>query len=59
MSELTTCNYCNYKAMQREAKARGERIILRHTGDGWISARYSDEPMPSAFFRALSGSCVC
>jgi len=58
VSELTTCNYCNYEAMKKRAKERGVWVILRGQDD-WISARYSDEELPSAFFMELTESCVC
>ena len=28
MSELTTCNYCNLKRMEEDAKAEGNKVTL-------------------------------
>jgi len=63
MSELTRCNFCNKRDMEARAKERGVELIVRleTSGDmaGWWSARYSDKVEPSAWFMALTYSCVC
>ena len=62
MSELTECNYCSLKDMKRRAAARGVEVITeqgRSNMVGWISARYSDQDEPSAYFAQLTSECVC
>lgn len=65
MSELTPCNRCTLVGMQRRARARGVEVIVAvvvHPDDpmrGWTSARYSDEPEPSAWFQVLTEACAC
>lgn len=63
MSELTPCNYCSLRRMRDDAERRGTSIVVEvvDTGDmaGWTSARYANEPEPSAWFAELSDHCVC
>lgn len=62
MSERTRCNYCTLEFMKRRAKTRHAEVILESGKDemrGWMSARYSDEDKPSAYFMVLTTHCVC
>lgn len=65
MSKLTPCNRCNLKQMQRLAHIRGIEVFVEvvicpdDPMRGWTSARYSDEPKPSAWFQALTEACAC
>jgi hypothetical protein len=65
MSELTPCNRCSLTRMQRHARARGADVIVKAITDeadpmhGWTSARYSDEPEPTAWFWVLPDRCAC
>lgn len=58
MSELTRCNHCSLKAMRERAEQRGVTVILGRDA-GWITARYSDEAEPSAYFASLTDRCAC
>lgn len=58
MSELTQCNRCSLREMQRRASRRGVEVIVEPDGT-WLSARYSDRAEPSAWFLALSDECEC
>lgn len=59
MSELTRCNHCSLKAMRERAERRGATVILDRDAEGWITARYSDEAEPSAYFMELTNRCAC
>jgi hypothetical protein len=64
MSDLTKCNRCTLDEMQRRAAARGAEVIVEveHAAQdmaGWISARYSDDDEPSAYFLSLPEACAC
>lgn len=68
MSELTICNRCSLDRMEARARERGVEVIvtvLHPVGDpdqhmaGWISARYSDQEEPSAWFVQLTMKCAC
>lgn len=61
MSELTKCNHCSLRDMEARAAERGATVIVavRPGDDNWISARYSDEEEPSAWFKVLTAHCVC
>jgi len=63
MSELTKCNHCSLQDMELRASLRGATVIVIHetSGEmqGWYSARYSDEPEPSRWFKQLPVGCCC
>jgi hypothetical protein len=63
MSELTPCNLCSLNAMRRRAARRGVDVVVavETAGpmEGWTSARYSDEPEPSAYFKVVPDACAC
>lgn len=66
MSELTRCNYCDYEALKREAKKRGERVRTVPDKDShWPNAvrvevfrdgKWHDRQV---WFAALTDHCVC
>lgn len=64
MSELTRCNHCTVEDMRKRASKRGVRVIIENVPDddplaGWVSARYSDEQRPAAYFAELTAKCSC
>lgn len=65
MSDLTPCNFDSYMRMRRWAEDRGVTVKLdmvdygREEGGWWITATYSDQEEPSAYFKALTTECVC
>jgi len=63
MSELTKCNRCNLRQMERRAAERGATVILELVTvaplAGWTSARYSDNEEPMTFFQRVPEECVC
>lgn len=64
MSEMTPCNRCSLDRMKRQANARGVKVITKIEGPesdtpGWISAWYSDQDEPTAWFMQLTERCVC
>lgn len=62
MSELTRCNFCRLRDMRAAAKKRGARVTVTQGKDdwtGWLVVKESDEPLPSAFFKALGNKCEC
>jgi len=59
MSELTMCNHCQLELMKMLAERRGATVELRTDEFGWIEAKYSDRPEPSAWFKQLTDHCVC
>jgi len=70
MSDLTPCNYDSLQQMKKRAASRtdmwgnslGISVVLTRNdpeADGWVSARYSDQEKPSAYFLVLPNRCVC
>ena len=59
MSELTECNHCTYLRMIANAAKRGATVILGKDEYGWVTARYSDEDYPQAYFMQLTEKCIC
>lgn len=59
MSSLTECNFCTVTWMRGQAAMRGVELILTPDDRGWISARFSDESEPAAYFKELSDECAC
>lgn len=59
MSELTLCNFCQLRRMRRYAKERGVTVKMGHDDQGWVTARYSDEKEPSAYYREVPERCAC
>jgi len=58
MSKLTRCNHCTLQRMKERASERGVEVILGRD-EGWVTARYSDEDEPSAWFLELTDECIC
>lgn len=63
MSELTSCNYCTLQRIKREARERGERVLLRPAKGGGIEcATHKPNEQPKKFtvwFMELTDHCVC
>ena len=59
MSELTLCNFCQLQRMRKRAKERGVTVKMGQDDHGWVTARYSDEDEPSAYFMELTERCAC
>jgi len=64
MSELTSCNHCTLKDMERRAAKRGATVKVTQLGHntdmpGWYAAQCSDENKPSAYFVVLTVDCAC
>lgn len=53
------CNRCVLDDMERRARERGAEVITAVEEGGWVSARYSDEAEPCAWFMALPEKCMC
>lgn len=63
VSELTPCNRCTLRWMERRAADRGATVTIEHVSEGpmsgWTSATYSDSEKPSAWFVELPEECAC
>lgn len=59
MSELTPCNYCTLKFLRQQAAKRSVTIVLGKDEHGWVTATYSDQDEPTAWFMELTERCVC
>lgn len=53
MSDLTPTNRETLDRMQRRAAERGVVVRLGRDEYGWVTATYSDQDEPSAYFMAL------
>ena len=62
MSEMTECNYCTLKRLNRQAKKAGKPPIVAKNGTGkWVGWKvlYQDGKPIEHYMMAISKSCEC
>lgn len=57
MSHHTKCNYCTLKKMKKDAKQKGQKLVLKQDADGWTTVTVDGEFHTS--FMKLTDHCVC